>query len=73
MKHTGTLTETLLTEGDSKEVLNAYYAGKLMQLEYSLNQFTLFDNPVQIKSICREIIAVKQKITMLRLQRHNSC
>lgn len=65
MKKTGTLTETMLTEGDSKEVLSAYYAGKLMQLEFSLNQYTLLDNPVQIGVICREIMAVKIKIRKL--------
>jgi len=65
MKKTGTLTETVLTEGDSKEVLSAYYAGKLMQLEYSLNQYTLLDNPVQIGVLCREIMAIKSKIHKL--------
>jgi hypothetical protein len=65
MKKTASLTETVLTEGDSKEVLSAYYAGKLMQLEYSLNQYTILDNPVQIGVLCREIIAVKSKIFKL--------
>ena len=72
MGHTGILPDVTLVTGDSKEVLSAYYAGRIGQMMISLNHYTILDNPVQIRSICREIIAVKQKMAQLRIERQSS-
>lgn len=41
------------------EVLKEYYAGKLIQMENELNQFTLLENPREIRSLCCKIIVIK--------------
>jgi hypothetical protein len=44
---------------DSKEVLQDYYIGKILHLERSLNCLNLLEHPIEIKSICSKIIAIK--------------
>jgi hypothetical protein len=59
MKNATLQTKMEIPMGDSKEVLQDYYVGKILQLERSLNSLNLLDHPVEIRSICAKIIAIK--------------
>ena len=48
-------------KGDSREVIEAWYTGRLMQLERELDQFTL-EQPLEILRFCRRIKMVKIKL-----------
>jgi hypothetical protein len=48
--------------GDSREVLVEYYRGKILQLEKALNRLNLLEHPIEIESICAQIIAVKSRL-----------
>ena len=48
-----------LPSPQSPEVLKDYYSGKLIQMEKELNQFTLLENPREIRSLCCKIIIIK--------------
>jgi len=47
---------------DSKEVLEEYYIGRILQLEMSLNRLNLLEHPVEIRSICTKIISIKNML-----------
>jgi hypothetical protein len=47
---------------DSKEVLEDYYIGRILQLEMSLNRLNLLEHPVEIRSICAKIISIKNML-----------
>jgi hypothetical protein len=48
--------------GDSKEVLQDYYRGRILQLEKALNRLNLLEHPVEIRSICVKIIEMKNRL-----------
>jgi len=48
--------------GDSKEVLRDYHIGKILQLEKSLGCLNILEHPIEIKSICSKIIAIKNML-----------
>jgi hypothetical protein len=45
---------------DSKEALLEYHAARKLQLEKALNRLNILEHPVEIRSICSKIIAVKK-------------
>jgi DNA polymerase III delta subunit len=47
-------------KGDSREVIAAYYDGRLLQLKKELNKLTL-EYPNRILRICRMIKAIKNR------------
>ena len=51
---------------DSKEALQEYHAARKLQLEKALNRLNILEHPVEIRSICSKIIAVKKLLN----QRH---
>jgi hypothetical protein len=59
MKNITLQTKIEIPLGDSKEVLQDYYIGKILQLERSLGCLNLLEHPIEIKSICSKIIAIK--------------
>jgi hypothetical protein len=57
--------------GDSREVIAAYYAGRLLQLEKELDQLTL-EHPNQILLICRRIKVIKNKLQAINSEKIES-
>ncbi len=53
-------------KGDSAEVMQAYYNGRLLQLQKELNQLTILEHPVQIQHICQRINKIKDNINKVK-------
>jgi len=60
MKRSEIFPEETEIKGDSREVIDAYYAGRLLQLEKDLNKLTL-EQPNRILRICKRIKVIKNR------------
>jgi hypothetical protein len=72
MKSPTVQARTSFPLGDSKEALLEYYGTRKMQLEKALNRLNILEHPVEIRSICSKIIAVK-KILNQRNRLRKAC
>lgn len=45
---------------DSRETQRAYHLARIQQLESALNELNLLENPCEIETICKQIIAIKE-------------
>ena len=57
---------------DSLEVMEAHIQDRINQLEKSLNQLNLLDNPTEIVSICREIIEQRLLLAKVSLKKRRA-
>ena len=63
MKRTEVFPDEMGIKGDSPEVMQVYYNGKLLQMEKELNQLNILEHPVQIQHICKRMKKVKDKLS----------
>ena len=54
---------------DSLEVMEYYYRGKLQEMEQSLSQLNLLENPREISSLCKEVIHTKEILKKIFLKK----
>jgi hypothetical protein len=68
MKSSEIVFEETDIKGDSREVIKAWYTGRLMQLEKELDQFTL-EQPLEILRICRRMKMIKIKLKAINSEK----
>jgi hypothetical protein len=54
------LTKKLMLPADSKEVQKEYHQGKIKLLEEELSRLNILEHPLEIQSICRKIILIRE-------------
>jgi hypothetical protein len=50
---------------DSREILMAYYRGKIQEIEEELNKLTIQEHPQQIAKLARQVFSVKTLLKAL--------
>jgi len=57
---------------NSSKALKDHYIIRILQLEKELNELTILEDPVEIRTICSKIMIIKNMLRVAYPQHHNS-